>query len=265
MLTSRLPPSFPFSVLIAYTKEGEEAPAAFTTFANSHRDSYLFGHASLAVGGVSEPSIVLYKTFDEGKNVLSPAAYNALTAESLGDWIRPNAVPLLDEISPENFATYAGAGLPIAYIFVDPEQTEANAKLIESLKPVAAEHKGALSFVSIDAIKFIDHAKSLNLPTDKWPGFVIQDLTTQTKFPLKAGSVEWDAKTVAEFANKFVKGEIKPDVKSAPVKAVQEASVWDLVTDEYEKVVWEDGADKDIFIEFYARTYCVGLLVRAIH
>lgn len=162
-------------------------------------------------------------------------------------------MPLLAEISPENFASYGEAGIPLAYTFVDPEQKEANEKLIKTLEPIAAEYKGKLSFVWIDAVKFVDHAKSLNLDVNSWPGFVIQDLTAQTKYPLKSsGSVAWDASTVKEFVRSFEAGEVKPDVKSAAIPATQTGPVWDLVSDEYEKVVWEDGFEKDVFVEFYA-------------
>jgi protein disulfide-isomerase A1 len=244
-------------VLISYTPAGTDAPKAFTAYANAHRDSYLFGHTndpsalSLASISSSSPSIVLYKSFDEGSNTLPPSTYTTLTAESLGAWIKIHAMPLLDEISPENFALYAQAGIPIAYTFVDHAEKRTNKPLLESLRSIAAEYKGKISFVSIDAVKFVDHAKSLNLPGDVWPAFAIQDLAAQTKYPLKAGSVAWDAKTVKEFVRSFEKGEIKPDVKSAPVPT-QTESVWELVSDEYDKVVYEDGNDKDVFIEFFA-------------
>lgn len=186
LLPSPSLPSSP-SVLIAYTPAGSEPHKAFNVFANSHRDSYLFGSTadpkafSLAGLSPSEPSIVLYKSFDEGKNVLPTEIFSALTAESLGSWIKVNAIPLLAEISPENFASYSEAGIPLAYTFVDPEQKAANDKLIKTLEPIAAEYKGKLSFVWIDAVKFIDHAKSLNLDVESWPGFVIQDLAADRK------------------------------------------------------------------------------------
>lgn len=244
-------------VVVSYTPPGTDAPKAFVSYANAHRDTYLFGHTNdpkaLAAASISSssPSIVLYKAFDEGSNTLPSSTYTTLTAESLGDWIKIHAMPLLDEISPENFATYAGAGIPIAYAFVDPSEKSSNKALLKSLEPIAAEYKGKISFVWIDAIKFVDHAKSLSLSGDSWPAFAIQDLSAQTKYPLKAGSIAWDAKTVREFVRSFEKGEIKPDIKSAPIKA-QTESVWDLVSDEYEQVVWEDGMDKDVFIEFFA-------------
>lgn len=244
-------------MLIAYTPAGSEPHKAFNVFANSHRDSYLFGSTSdpkaFAAAGVptGSPSIVLYKSFDEGKNVLPAEVFSSLTAESLGAWIKPHAMPLLAEISPENFAAYSEAGLPLAYVFVDPEHKAANDKLIKTLEPIASEYKGKLSFVWIDAVKFVDHAKSLNLDINAWPGFVIQDLAAQTKYPLKSGSVQWDAAAVKAFVNSYEAGEIKPDVKSAPIPK-QEEAVWTLVSDEYEKVVWEDGFEKDVFVEFYA-------------
>ncbi|CED84486.1 Protein disulfide isomerase (prolyl 4-hydroxylase beta subunit) [Phaffia rhodozyma] len=239
-------------VVISYGSDA--APKEFASFANANRDAFLFGHSSdLSLASLSEPSIILYKTFDEPKLVLSSAEFESLRVESLGAWVKSNSVPLLGEIAPENFASYAEAGLPIAYVFVNPEAAKENAALVKTLEPVAKEYKGKLSFVTIDAVKFIDHAKSLNLDVDNIPGFVIQDLQGQTKFPLKLSSGEkLEAKVVEDFVARQQSGDIKPDVKSAPIPAEQVGNVYELVSDEYEEVVWKKGADKDVFIELFA-------------
>ena len=57
-----------------------------------------------------------------------------------------------DEISPDNFATYAEAGIPLAYVFV-PSTDPKRAEIVKALEPVAREHKGKVNFVWIDAVK----------------------------------------------------------------------------------------------------------------
>lgn len=139
-------------VLIAYLDAADAASkATFSAFADQHRDEYLFGisYDSATAAKATVPSVVLYKTFDEGRNdlVASP-----LTAEALGEFIHEHSVPLLDEISPDNFAMYSDAGLPLAFIFVegsDPKRTE----ITKAMEPIAREHKGKVNFVWIDALK----------------------------------------------------------------------------------------------------------------
>lgn len=192
--------------------------------------------------------------------MLSKEAFESLTEETLGEWIKTNSVPIFGEIAPENFASYAETGLPIAYLFVNPEAAKENAALVQTLEPIAKSVQGKMSFVTIDAVKFIDHAKSLNLNVDAFPGFVVQDLKGQSKFPLKLKEGEKvEAKAVEAFVGRYLNGEIKPDVKSAPIPAEQVGNVYELVADEYEEVVWKRGEDKDVFVELFAPWWSVSL------
>ena len=170
------------SVLVAYGDDSHPIPQAFADYANTARDDYLFGQSlgSEVPGSLPEgatlPAIVLYKQFDEGFAVLPPAQVGSATPESLGVFVKSNALPLFDEITPENFGVYAGQGTPIAYVFIDPEQADVLASLVTDLTPLAKEHKGKINFVYIDGVKFVEHGKSLNLPGETYPAFVIQDL-----------------------------------------------------------------------------------------
>jgi protein disulfide-isomerase A1 len=140
-------------VLVAYLEESDATNiGTYNDFAESHRDDYLFGlsHDPTAISeaGIVPPAMVMYKTFDEGRNDFSAS----FTRESLASFVQEHAVPLLDEISPENFATYAEAGIPLAYIFI-PSDDSNRATLVKSLEPVAREYKGKVNFVWIDTNK----------------------------------------------------------------------------------------------------------------
>ncbi|GAA6015474.1 hypothetical protein JCM10207_008607 [Rhodosporidiobolus poonsookiae] len=235
-------------VLIAYVDESDsKTKQTFTDFANAYRDDYLFGvstdAAAIAAANVKTPAVVLYKTFDEGRNDLE----GKITDDSLFAFAKEHSVPLLDEISPDNFAMYAEAGIPLAYIFVeasDPKREE----IVKAIEPVARDHKGKINFVWIDATKFADHAKSLNLQEPTWPAFAIQNLQEMQKFPLDQSKAV-DAKTVGAFVADFAAGKVAPSIKSEKVPAVQDEPVYVLVADEFDKKVAED---KDLFVEFYA-------------
>lgn len=138
-------------VLIAYLDaEDATSKTAFADFADLHRDEYLFGIStdSAAEAGVTVPSVVLYKTFDEGRNDLP----GAISAGKLSEFITEHSVPLLDEISPDNFAMYSEAGIPLAYIFVESSDPKRET-IVKAIEPVAREYKGKVNFVWIDATK----------------------------------------------------------------------------------------------------------------
>lgn len=144
-------------VMIAYLEESDsENKGIFNAFAESYRDDYLFGIThdpeAISQAGITPPAVVLYKTFDEGRNDFT----GSFTAAGLVDFVHDHSVPLLDEISPENFAMYAEAGIPLAYIFIPADDAERPA-LVKSIEPIAREHKGKVNFVWIDTNKVSYH------------------------------------------------------------------------------------------------------------
>jgi protein disulfide-isomerase A1 len=243
-------------VLIAFVDKETEAPAeALKVTADAHRDDFLFGLSTdaevIKAAGVKTPALVLYRSFDEPE-VKFPSSVASATSDEIVNFLNDNKVPLLDEVGQENYAVYAQSGLPLAYLFVDQEDSNRD-QLLADLKPIAKEHKGKINFVSIDAAKFADHGKALNLDPTKFPAFVIQDLEKQLKFPFsqeKALSMS----AVADFANQYVAGKLEPVLKSEPIPETQDSPVYTLVGKTFDGIVFDD--KKDVFIEFYA-PWCV--------
>ncbi|KAL7419228.1 protein disulfide-isomerase precursor [Cryptotrichosporon argae] len=237
-------------VVIAYG----DVPKAFFDYANTARDTYLFGHASTSSrpstvpGSSSDPAIVLYKSFDEGRAVLGSgsAALNSLDAADIGEWVKTEAIPLFAEIGPENFGAYAEQGVPIAYLFADPAAAGARDALIAELADVAKELRGHVSFVYIDGVKFKDHGKSLGVTGDL-PQFVIQDLAAQVKYA-HTGAV--DAAGITQFARDVYNGKVEPTIKSEPKPASQSQPIYHLTADGWNDLF--DDESKDVFAEFFA-------------
>lgn len=235
-------------VLVAYFEADDKASnATFTTVAEKLRDSYLFGavnDAELAKAeGVSFPSVVLYKSFDEGKSVFS----EALDAETIEQFAKTASIPLIGEVGPETYQGYMATGIPLAYIFAETEE-ERNS-LSESLKTVAEKHRGVVSFATIDARAFGAHAGNLNLKADQWPAFAIQDTVNNKKFPYNQ-DLEISASLIAKFVQDFVDGKIEPSIKSEPIPEKQEGPVQIVVAKNYDDIVLDEA--KDVLIEFYA-------------
>ncbi|CCM01590.1 uncharacterized protein FIBRA_03650 [Fibroporia radiculosa] len=239
-------------VALAFLISPADAPGPeFTATANKHRDDYLFGSTSdsaLAdVAGVTPPAIVLYRTFDEPTTEY-PYPIGSAKVADMENWIKALSIPTIDEVSTDNYQLYAESGKPLAYLFLDPSD-EKKEEYITLVKPVASKWKTNMNFAWIDAIKFGDHAKALNLVEAKWPSFVIQDIQKQLKYPYDQ-SKELNAVDLDVMLSDYVDGKLQPELKSQPIPATQDESVFNLVSKQFEEVVFDD--DKDVFVEFYA-------------
>ncbi|TGZ76966.1 protein disulfide isomerase [Ascodesmis nigricans] len=234
-------------VVIAYVDaEDKTSTTAFSEVAEKLRDSYLFGStsdASLAeAAGVKAPAIVLYKTFDEGKAVFDGKIEEAAIAE----FVKTSATPLVGEVGPETYAGYMEAGIPLAYIFVEDDETKE--KLSGYVKPLAEKYKGKINFATIDATAFGAHAQNLNLEM-KWPAFAIQDTKKGSKFPFSQ-TTDITEESLNEFVEDFVAGKIEPSIKSEAIPEKNDGPVTVVVAHSYEDLVINN--DKDVLLEFYA-------------
>ncbi|KAI0796674.1 protein disulfide isomerase [Abortiporus biennis] len=233
------------------SSENDEIASEFSTTANKHRDDYLFGLTTdkqvIEEAGVTPPAVVVYRSFDEPETAY-PYPISSLTSKDLESWLKDLSIPTIDEVSAENYQIYASSGKPLAYLFVDPSDEKLHEHL-DILKPVASKYKNKVNFVWIDAIKFGDHAKALNLNEPKWPGFVIQDLSNQLKYPYDQG-LELKTASLDEMLELFVTNNLKPTLKSQPIPEVQDTNVYSLVGKQFDEVVFDDS--KDVFVEFYA-------------
>ncbi|GAM83209.1 hypothetical protein ANO11243_011950 [Dothideomycetidae sp. 11243] len=235
-------------VVVAYfAADDKTSNATFTKVAETLRDSHLFGathDADLAKKeGVTQPSLVLYKTFDEGKNIFS----EKFDETAITSFISASATPLVGEVGPETYAGYMEAGLPLLYIFAEePAERETLAK---DLKSVAEKFKGKVSFATIDAKAFGQHAGNLNLEVGKWPAVAIQEIAKNLKFPFSQGE-KINAKNIEKFVDDFVSGAIEPSIKSEPIPESNDGPVTIIVAKNYEEIVLDD--DKDVLVEFYA-------------
>lgn len=239
-------------VAILYSSTTSDAPAPqFSATAEKLRDEYLFGIATdeeaLIVGGVAPPALILYRSFDEPR-LEYPYPIASAEVKDIEQWIQSLSIPYLAQLSGETYSMYADSGKPLAYLFVDPS-TDDYESHIDALRPIAKKHHDALNFVWIDAIKFGDHAKALNLPVPTWPAFVIQDLEKQLKFPYDQ-STDVVPEKVEEMVASYVAGELVPQLQSQPIPETQDEAVFTLVGKQFDEVIFDDS--RDVFVEFYA-------------
>lgn len=239
-------------VAVAFLPSATDAPGPeFTATANKHRDNYLFGattdQAVAEEAGVTPPAIVVFRAFDDPQ-VEYPYPIGSAQVKDIEKWLQAISVPVLDEVTTDNYHVYAESHKPLAYLFVDPTSEKKDEQLA-TIRPVAAKYHSDINFVWIDAIKFADHGKALNLVEPKWPSFVIQDIHKQLKFPYDQDK-EVTAEAIEAMVQQYLDGKLEPQLKSQPIPATQDESVFTLVGKQFEEVVFDD--QKDVFVEFYA-------------
>ena len=100
-------------VVVGYfAADDKTSNTTFAEAAETMRDNYLFGATSDAAlaeaEGVKQPAIVLYKSFDEGKDVFE----EKFDKEAISKFAKTAAIPLVGEVGPETYAGYMAVGLP---------------------------------------------------------------------------------------------------------------------------------------------------------
>ncbi|RQM06990.1 hypothetical protein DH86_00000132 [Scytalidium sp. 3C] len=235
-------------VLVAYfASDDKTSNTTFTSVAEKLRDDFLFGASNDAAvaeaEGVSFPSVVLYKSFDDGKAVFT----KAFEAAEIETFAKTASIPLIGEVGPETYAGYMASGLPLAYIFAKTE--EERTELSDALRDIAKKHQGSISFATIDAAAFGAHAGNLNLKADVFPAFAIQDTVNNKKYPYDQDK-EITAETIGEFVQAYADGKIEPSIKSEPLPENQDGPVTIIVAKNYDEIVLDDS--KDVLVEFYA-------------
>ncbi len=237
-------------VVVAYlpSSTAELAPV-FSTAAEKHRDDYLFGLSTdqdlAAAAGVKPPALVVYRNFDEPRTEY-PLPVSDLKVEDITEWVKELSIPVIDEVSGENYAVYANSDKPLAYLFLDP--SEDKDKHLEAIHPIAKKFKSKLNFVWIDAVKFGEHGRALNLLESKWPSFVVQDLSKQLKYPLDQ-TKDVTPELVSEWVEQYLAGKLEPSLKSQAIPETQ-GSVYTVVGKTFEEVIMDES--KDVFVEFFA-------------
>ncbi|KAG5759700.1 hypothetical protein H9Q72_012179 [Fusarium xylarioides] len=199
--------------------------------------------------GVTRPGILLLSTFDERRiSYEGPFDHDALQLFS-----RKYGTPLIGELHPEVYASFAETNLPLAQILV-ASPTERD-HLVDLLYPLARRFSSVLTFVTVDSNRYPQRAAILNLADGTKLGFAIENVTSTEKFPLKAGSV--NAESITGFVQDFVAGKLKPEVRSQPVPVKQQGLCIELVGDTFRETAFDD--TRDVLVEFYTPwcDYCL--------
>jgi len=235
-------------VVIGFFDSKDASYEQFKLAANSMRESFTFGEVvgNAAINKefeVTAPTAILFKKFDEGKNVLTG------DFSTIVPFVKANSVPTIDEIGPQNFKSYIDAGLPMAYLFVDLTVEGELDNYLAKIKDIAKESKGKISWVYIDWKKYGRHSERLGISVQNKPSIAIEKPADGTHFVFDE-KAEITTDTVRTWINKFLAGEVAPTVKSEAAQEKNDAPVKIIVGTTFDQIVKDP--TKDVLVEFYA-------------
>jgi len=248
--------------LTAFTEKEKVAVAGFFTdkestdyknfaqIADKLRESFIFGvvfdpKVAAGVEVTTFPTVVLFKKFDDKKNVLT-GSDNLATLES---FILTNSIPWLDEIGPANYASYSNSGKPVAFFFVEMANAEAKEKYTPFLHEIAKNTLGKMFWVLIDSGKYARYGERIGLTGTVSPALAIEDFRTGFHYAFDE-SKEITKEAVIAFKDDFLAGKIEPTIKSEPIPEPNDDPVKVIVAKNFAQAVIDN--DKDVLLEFYA-------------
>jgi protein disulfide-isomerase A1 len=197
--------------------------------------AYTTDDAAGKAQGIDGEGVVLFKQFDEGKNVLT----GDLSEKSIDTFINANRNPLVIPFSmdvvPKIFQSPIGVS---AFLFTD----NAPAYLGE----IAKHYKGKFVFSTSDATqsRLNDY---VGVKAADFPKFYIIKNEQFVKFPLEK---EVTKENIEAHLDSYLSGSLKPSFKSEPIPESNDEAVKVVVGKNFNSIVLDES--KNVFLEVYA-------------
>jgi len=226
--------------------ESEEA-VAFAKLAKANRMQYVFAavyDAAVAKAeGVTAPAAVVYKQFDDGKNVMA-----AFKADELIAFAQGASFPIFDEIGPDNYRQYVDRAVPLAWLFIDESAEDATKAAKEATAEACKAHVGKMSCVWLSGVQYGQMAERIGLSGKNWPAFGIDNEGEHFAFD---ESKDITVDNLAPWMAEWAAGSLTPTVKSEPIPEQHTVEgLTTLVGDSVKDLAFDDS--KNILIKFYA-------------
>jgi protein disulfide-isomerase A1 len=197
---------------------------------------------------VEKDGVVLFKSFDEGRNNLE----EAVTAENIKKFVSANSLPLVVEFSHETAQKIFGGEIKAHnLLFIGKKNSEYEAT-VAGFRAVAKEFKGKVLFVTIDT-DVEDHERIMEFfglkKGEEAEMRLIKLEEEMTKF--KPEQKEITEANVRAFVQGVLDGAIKQHLLSQDLpEDWNKNSVWTLVSTNFDEVAFDKS--KDVLVEFYA-------------
>ncbi|MEQ2232638.1 Protein disulfide-isomerase [Ilyodon furcidens] len=197
---------------------------------------------------VSKDGIILFKKFDEGRNIFD----GEVTKENLLAFVRGNQLPLVIEFTEQTAPKIFGGDIKSHILMFLPKAASDFDEKMNHFKKAAEGFKGQILFIFIDS-DIDDNQRILEffgLKKEDCPAIRLITLEDEmTKY--KPESSDITAESITKFCTLFVEGKLKAHLMSQDIP-----EDWDknpvkiLVGKNFEEVAFNPS--KNVFVEFYA-------------
>lgn len=192
-----------------------------------------------------ESAIVLYKSFDEGKNIL----YKFRDESAIFKFLKDNSKPKVASFNQKTFETIFGSGLTSLIVLAEGESTveaehelrQAALGLVQKIEMVYADVSTPLGTQLADLLA----VEKSELPAARIISF---DESKITKYKPSASGVS--AESLLNFFTEFRTKKLQPYFRGEPVPAANKDIVKVLVTENFEEFVMDE--EKYVVVLFYS-------------
>ncbi|XP_072882455.1 protein disulfide-isomerase [Hemitrygon akajei] len=197
---------------------------------------------------MKEDGVILFKKFDEGRNVYD----GEITKDSLVEFIKNNQLPLVIEFTEQSAPKIFGGDIKTHMLLFIPKSSRTFEDKLNNFKSAAGNFKGNVLFIYIDS-EVEDNQRVLEffgLKKEECPAIRLITLEEEmTKY--KPETEDITVENVKNFCSQFLEGKLKPHLMSQDISEDwNKAPVKVLVGKNFEEVVFDE--TKDVFVEFYA-------------
>ncbi|XP_068226694.1 protein disulfide-isomerase isoform X2 [Palaemon carinicauda] len=239
-------------VVVGFFKDQNSPGAKQFLAAASATDDHPFGITSEDVlftdYEASDESIILFKNFDEGKNVYE----GEITEDGVTQFVTANSLPLVVDFNHETASKIFGGEIKShLLIFLSKEAGHYDTHM-EAAMAAAKGFKGQVLFVTINTDEE-DHSRILEffgMKKEEVPGLRIIKLE-EDMAKYKPDTYDLSESGLTSFVQSFLDGKLKQHLLSQDVP-----EDWDkepvkvLVSSNFDEVVFDKS--KDVLVEFYA-------------
>eukprot|EP01092_Planopodium_desertum_P005805 TRINITY_DN24018_c0_g1_i1.p2 TRINITY_DN24018_c0_g1~~TRINITY_DN24018_c0_g1_i1.p2 ORF type:complete len:476 (-),score=180.95 TRINITY_DN24018_c0_g1_i1:36-1463(-) len=233
--------------VVGYFSSKEGNHASFLSAADQF-DEYTFAEVNdasvISASGIADGSVVFYRgALGEDKT------FDFSSDDELDAWIRTYSLPLVGEVTPENYAKYAQNQVPLLLAFVDLANEEQKKSVIDAYTANAAANFGKFTFGYIDGPKFVAQAQRMGATSSNLPIIIQLDFTTGKNIVYDE-SKPVTVEGIKAFTDGILSGEIKYLPKSEPIPETNDGPVTIIVGKNFDQIVLD--TTKDVLVEYYA-------------
>merc|ERR1712066_653875 len=239
------------AVFGCFKDEATDGAKAFLSAASS-MDDVAFGitgdEALCSEYGVSAEGVVVVKTFDDGKAVLT----EGITEEEVAKFVSSESLPLVVDFNHETAQKIFSGEVKSHFLLFSSAKADDHEDKLSIMKDQAKKNKGKMLFVTVNTDEE-DHKRIL-----EFFGIVDSELPTfrairlgeeMAKFKPEDDSVT--AENVKSFVSDFLEGNLKQHLMFEEVpEDWDKEGVKVLVGKNFHEVAMN--AEKDVLVEFYA-------------